>query len=127
MNQNLETAATLALVAIILDVLGFLFGLLFLPFIALPFIFMVLNYFLVYARIKEGRAEMARTPSIVLGVLELLFGGVELSWIQIVPSVMGLQMQLFQGRNSGEMTGGGLLSALTRMSSVSAHNLLCQD
>ena len=37
---------------------------------------MVLNYFLVYARIKEGRAEMARTPSIVLGVLELLFGGV---------------------------------------------------
>ena len=76
MNQHLETAATLALIAIILDVLGFLFGLLFLPFIVLPFIFMVLNYFLVYARIKEGRAEMARTPSIVLGILELLFGGI---------------------------------------------------
>lgn len=76
MNQHLETAATLALVAIILDVLGFLFGLFFLPLVILPFIFMVLNYVLIYSRIKEGHAEMALTPALVLGILELIFGGV---------------------------------------------------
>ncbi len=76
MNRHLETAATLALVAILFDALGFLFGLLFLPLIILPLIFMILNYVMVYARIKEGKPRTAQDPSLVLGIVELIFGGI---------------------------------------------------
>lgn len=76
MNKDLETATTLALVAIIFDIIGFVFALLTIFLVILPFIFMILNYVFVYARLKDNHADMAQTPALVLGIIELLFGGV---------------------------------------------------
>lgn len=94
MDSDLETAKTLALVAIILDLLGLLFSLLFLPLAILPFIFILLNYFLIYKPLSEGRGRDAETPALVLGILQIIpFGGVIpgilllISWVKIRDSM----------------------------------------
>lgn len=94
MDSDLETAKTLALVAIILDLLGLLFSLLFIPLSIIPFIFIFLNYFLIYKPLNEGRGRKAETPALVLGILQIIpFGGVIpgilllISWVKIRDSL----------------------------------------
>jgi uncharacterized BrkB/YihY/UPF0761 family membrane protein len=76
MNRDLETATTLALVAIILDVIGFVFALVTIFLVILPLIFMILNYVFVYSRLKENHPDLAQTPALALGIIELIFGGI---------------------------------------------------
>ena len=91
MNPDLETAKTLALVALILNVIGLAFGLLFLPLAILPFIFMILDYVLVYEPLNSGHPERAEGPALILGIVQTIpfIGGVVpgllliISWIKI--------------------------------------------
>lgn len=94
MDSDLETAKTLALVAIILVLLGLLFSLLFLPLAIIPFLFIVLDYVLIYKPLSEGRAKDAEAPALVLGILQIIpFGGVIpgilllISWVKIRDSL----------------------------------------
>lgn len=75
-NQDLETAKTLVLIALILNVIGFIFALFTIFLAALPFIFMILDYFLVYKPLTEGKGESAEAPALVFGILQLILGGV---------------------------------------------------
>jgi len=42
----------------------------------IPIIMIFLDYFLVYKPISEERAEESRTPSLVLGIIQLFTGGI---------------------------------------------------
>lgn len=94
MDPDLETAKTLALVAIILDLLGLLFSIFLIVLAIIPFIFIILNYFLIYKPLSEGRAREAETATLVLGILQIIpLGGVIpgilliISWVKIRDSI----------------------------------------
>lgn len=78
MDSDLETARTLAFVVILVDLIGLLFGLIFLPLAILPFIFIVLDYVLVYEPLKRGEVERVESAAFVLGVIQIVpfIGGV---------------------------------------------------
>ncbi len=50
---------------------GLVFGIIFL----IGLLWILLDYFLVYKNLAEEKVEEAETPSLVLGILQLLFGG----------------------------------------------------
>ncbi len=52
------------------------FGTIFAVVFAIGFIWILLEYFLVYKKLSEERVTEAETPAIVLGVITLLFGGI---------------------------------------------------
>ncbi len=56
---------------------AFLFGLL----------WILLDYFLVYKKLAEERVQEAETPSIVLGIIQLIFGGIITGILLIVAYV----------------------------------------
>ena len=57
--------------------LGFgLFFLLFSGFFLIGLVWILLDYFLVYKRLESGNVREAETPALVLGILQLLFGGI---------------------------------------------------
>ncbi len=95
MDRDLETAKTLALIAIIFDLIGLVFALVFLPLAIVPFIFMLLNYFLVYKPLSEGHGQEAETSALVLGILQIIpfIGGVIpgllliFTWVKIRDSI----------------------------------------
>lgn len=72
MNGDLETARTLALIALIFNVIGFLFALITIVLAIIPFLWMLLDYFLVYKPLTENSPESAETPALVLGILQIL-------------------------------------------------------
>jgi len=49
-------------------VLGFIF--------LIGFLWILLDYFLIYRRLAKGDVKGAETPSLVLGIIQLIFGGV---------------------------------------------------
>ena len=53
-----------------------LFGSVFAFGFAIGFIWILLEYFLVYKKLSEERVTEAETPALVLGVITLLFGGI---------------------------------------------------
>ena len=95
LDNDASTAKTLTLVAIILQLiftligiievvllvsaaaaLGFAVFLLVLPILLSIGIFWVLlDYFLVYRRLRLGMVKEAKTPSLVLGLVQLILGG----------------------------------------------------
>ncbi len=94
MDSDLETAKTLALIAIVLDLLGLIFSLFFIVLAFIPFLFIILNYFFIYKPLSEGRARDAETPTLVLGILQIIpFGGIIpgilllISWVKIRDSM----------------------------------------
>ncbi len=107
-RSDLDTARTLALVALILEIVFLAIGVIVLlvvlvagmftfapgagqvatPMVAFaPVLFffalagilevfwILLTYFLVYVPLREGQAERALTPTLVIGILTLIFGG----------------------------------------------------
>ena len=57
--------------------LGFgLFFMLFSGFFLIGLVWILLDYFLVYKRLESGNVREAETPVLVLGILQLLFGGI---------------------------------------------------
>lgn len=90
-----STAKTLTLVAIVLQAVFFVIGIFeviaviaLVPlggvgFITLFFAFgflvgilwILLDYFLIYKKVKEEKVREAETPALVLGILQLIFGG----------------------------------------------------
>lgn len=91
MDPDLETAKTLALVAIVLDLIGLFFSFFFLFLAIIPFIFIVLNYFFIYKPLSEGRGSDAETPTLVLAILQIIpfIGGIIpgilllIAWVKI--------------------------------------------
>ncbi len=71
-ERDLETAKTLALVAVILNFVGFLLSLITIFLAILPFIWLLLDYLLVYKPLTERDPSSAETPSLVLGIIQLL-------------------------------------------------------
>jgi hypothetical protein len=61
--------------------------------LAIGILWILLDYFLIYKRLKEERVKEAETPAIVLGVIQLIFGGLIpgilliVAWIKIKDSV----------------------------------------
>ncbi len=45
-------------------------------FFLIGLLWLLMDYFLVYRRLDSGRVREAETPSLLLGILQLLFGGV---------------------------------------------------
>ena len=43
--------------------------------LAIGILWIALDYFLIYKRLKEERVREAETPSLVLGIIQLIFGG----------------------------------------------------
>lgn len=76
MNEPVDPAASLAMKAIDFDAVGIFIGVLLFPLAVLPFIFLVLNYLLVYDPLKKHMQENARWPALFLGILELFLGGI---------------------------------------------------
>lgn len=76
MDIDLASPEGLVLKAIYFDAIELFLGFLLFPLAVFPFIFMVLNYLLVYDPLKRGNLENAKWFSMLLGVVELVFGGV---------------------------------------------------
>lgn len=55
-----------------LGIVGVIFGGIFL----IGLLWILLDYFLVYRRLSDGNVRGAETPSLVLGIIQLLFGGI---------------------------------------------------
>ena len=53
-----------------------LFGIVFGGIFLVGLIWILLDYFLIYKRLSEGNVRGAETPSLVLGIIQLIFGGV---------------------------------------------------
>ena len=43
--------------------------------LAIGILWIALDYFLIYKKLKEERVREAETPSLVLGIIQLIFGG----------------------------------------------------
>lgn len=78
MDRDLETAKTIALIAVIFNLLGLVFSIFILFLAILPFIFMLLDYLLVYEPLTKGDGERAETPALILGIIQVIpfIGGV---------------------------------------------------
>lgn len=93
-DSDLSTARTLALIALFLDLIGFLFALITIFLAVLPFILMFLDYFLVYKPLVNGDARRAEVPTLLMGILQLFIGGVLsgiillIAWVKIRDSII---------------------------------------
>ena len=57
-----------------LDVSGII-AIIFSAALAIGILWIALDYFLIYKKLKEERVREAETPSLVLGIIQLIFGG----------------------------------------------------
>ncbi|MHB8359046.1 MAG: hypothetical protein ACYDCP_06060 [Thermoplasmataceae archaeon] len=93
-DPDLGTARMLALIALFLNLLGFLLALITIFLAILPFILMFLDYFLVYKPLVDGDAGRAEVPSLLLGILQLFVGGVLsgivliIAWVKIRDAII---------------------------------------
>ena len=71
----METAKTMVIIGMVVQVIFVIVGILAVIFL-IGILWLVLDYVMVYRRIVEGRADQAETPALVMGILQLLFGGV---------------------------------------------------
>ncbi|MCL4333903.1 MAG: hypothetical protein M1290_06780 [Candidatus Thermoplasmatota archaeon] len=61
--------------------------------LAIGILWLALDYFLIYKKIKEERIKEAETPALILGIIQLIFGGLIpgilliVAWIKIKDSV----------------------------------------
>ncbi|MCL4333439.1 MAG: hypothetical protein M1290_01490 [Candidatus Thermoplasmatota archaeon] len=61
--------------------------------LAIGILWLLLDYFLIYKRLNEERVKEAEAPAIVLGIIQLIFGGLIpgilliVAWIEIRDSV----------------------------------------
>lgn len=53
-------------------IVGLVFGVIFL----IGLIWLLLDYFLIYKRLAEERVQEAETPALVLGIIQLIMGGI---------------------------------------------------
>lgn len=74
-DPNVHTAKTMVLIAMILQIVFLFLGLLTFIFL-IGILWVILDYVLVYKPLTEGRVQEAETPSLVLFILQLIFGGV---------------------------------------------------
>ncbi|MBX8631516.1 MAG: hypothetical protein KIY12_01755 [Thermoplasmata archaeon] len=65
----------------------FLFSAFFSVIFLIGLVWILLDYFLVYKKLVEEKVEEAETPSLVLGILQLLFGGIITGILLIVAYV----------------------------------------
>lgn len=72
MNSDFETARTLALVAVIFNVIGFVLALFTIILAIIPLLWLLLDYFLIYKPLDERNPQSAETPSLVLSILQIL-------------------------------------------------------
>ncbi len=66
-----------------IGIFGLVFGVIFL----IGLLWILLDYFLVYKKLAEERVEDAETPALILGIIQLLFGGVITGILLIVAYV----------------------------------------
>ncbi len=89
-----------------LDVSGII-AIVFSAALAIGILWIVLDYFLVYKRLKEEKVREAKTPTLVLGIIQLIFGGLIPGILLIVAYVKikdSLNRQNFPEAHSGRMT-----------------------
>lgn len=93
-DADLSTARTLALIALFLDLIGFVFALITIFLAVLPFILMFLDYFFIYKPLVNGDARRAEVPTLLMGILQLFVGGVLsgiillIAWVKIRDSII---------------------------------------
>jgi hypothetical protein len=51
-------------------------GLIFSIFFVIAIVWILLDYFLIYKKLADGKVQEAETPSLVLGLIQLILGGV---------------------------------------------------
>ena len=73
--------------------------------LAIGILWIALDYFLVYKKLKEERVREAETPSLVLGIIQLIFGG-------LIPGIL-LIVAYVKIRDSVHRSGGGTLQPPT--------------
>lgn len=89
LNSHLETAKTLVLIAVILNVVGFVLALFTIVLAIIPLVWLLLDYYLIYKPLTEGKASSAETPSLVLAIVQIFtldfISGILLliAWIKI--------------------------------------------
>ena len=89
-----------------LDVSGII-AIVFSAALAIGILWIALDYFLVYKRLKEEKVREAKTPTLVLGIIQLIFGGLIPGILLIVAYVKikdSLNRQNFPEAHSGRMT-----------------------
>lgn len=74
-DRDAETAKTLTIVGMVLQLLFLLLGIL-VPYFLIGVLWLLLDYFLIYKKIVDGQLNEAETPSLILGILQLVLGGV---------------------------------------------------
>ena len=89
-----------------LDVSGII-AIVFSAALAIGILWTALDYFLVYKRLKEEKVREAKTPTLVLGIIQLILGGLIPGILLIVAYVKikdSLNRQNFPEAHSGRMT-----------------------
>ena len=89
-----------------LDVSGII-AIVFSAVLAIGILWIALDYFLVYKRLKEEKVREAKTPTLVLGIIQLILGGLIPGILLIVAYVKikdSLNRQNFPEAHSGRMT-----------------------
>ena len=89
-----------------LDVSGII-AIVFSAALAIGILWTALDYFLVYKRLKEEKVREAKTPTLVLGIIQLIFGGLIPGILLIVACVKikdFLNRHHFPEAHSGSMT-----------------------
>jgi nitrate reductase gamma subunit len=89
-----------------LDVSGII-AIVFSAALAIGILWIALDYFLVYKRLKEEKVREAKTPTLVLGIIQLILGGLIPGILLIVAYVKikdSLNRQNFPEAHSGRMT-----------------------
>jgi hypothetical protein len=64
-------------------IFGMVFGAIFL----IGLLWILLDYFLIYKKLAEDKVEEAETPALILGIIQLLFGGIITGILLIVAYV----------------------------------------
>lgn len=82
-TTSTPTGTTVYTSGVGIGMFGLVFGVIFL----IGLLWILLDYFLIYKKLAEERVEDAETPALVLGIIQLLFGGVITGILLIVAYV----------------------------------------
>lgn len=74
-DRDIDTARTMVIIGMVVQVIFVIVGIFAVIFL-IGILWLVLDYVLVYRRIVEGRVDEAETPALVMGILQIFFGGI---------------------------------------------------
>ncbi len=101
LDHDADSAKTLIIIAMVVQLVIALVGILSV-FLLVGFIWLILDYFLLYKPLTERRVADVETPDLVLGIIQLILGGV-IPGILIIIAYTKIKDSL---RNSTQIVAG---------------------